>query len=81
MISEPDLVFGYARAMVAPSSLSRRHRRSSFLVVPKGESEDGSVQSEENRIETLTLGVTCLPHQQRTRSALLTDVGLREEES
>jgi hypothetical protein len=39
------------------------------------------VELEEKRNETLTLRVRCLPRQCRTESALLTDVGLQEEEA
>jgi hypothetical protein len=80
IVPEPGLGFGYARARVAPGSLSCCHRQSGFLVLEKGKGEDGSVKSEENRIETLNLAVRCLPHQHRTGSALLTDIRLREEE-
>jgi hypothetical protein len=39
------------------------------------------VKSEHNQKETLTLGARCLPHQRRIGPAILTHVGLREEEA
>jgi hypothetical protein len=68
---------------VAPGSLSRRHCRSGFLVLQKGESDDGSMKSkEQNRNPNpIGLGVRDLPHHWHTRSTLVMDIGDREEEA
>jgi hypothetical protein len=80
MVPELGLWFVYARAKVALGSLSCCHRRSSFLVLQKGESEDGSVKSKEHN-HNPNPRVRDLPHHWRTGSTLVMDVEDREEEA